>query len=124
MKSRALPIRSTNRHHPRKRMIQYSEASPFNLKAAVYWIPAFAGMTMEDVADKLLNENPATAAGCARWADGGFSGPGGPGAGGGRHAAARSAPDRPARRVFGGARHWPARRDHASDRTIAGRPDG
>src|SRR6266571_8742961 len=54
-----------------------------------------------------LNENPLKAAGCARCADGGFSGLGCRGARAGRHAAVRSAPDRPARRVFAGACHWP-----------------
>jgi hypothetical protein len=48
-----------------------------------------------------LNESPLTAAGCARCADGGSSGPDCPGAGGDRHAAARSVPGRPAWRVFG-----------------------
>src|SRR6266700_2353004 len=68
-----------------------------------------------------LNENPLKAAGYARCADGGFSGLGCRGARAGRHAAVRSAPGRPARRVFAGARHWPGQPDHASDRTIAGR---
>jgi hypothetical protein len=39
------------RHHPRKRVIQYSrevnipEKSIMNREAAAYWMPAFAGMT-------------------------------------------------------------------------------
>ena len=33
------------RHRPRRRTIQYSEASVGSRKVAAYWIPAFAGMT-------------------------------------------------------------------------------
>jgi hypothetical protein len=35
----------TSRHHPRKRVIQYSREADDNREAAAYWIPAFAGMT-------------------------------------------------------------------------------
>jgi len=31
-------------------MIRYSGAPVINCEAAAYWIPAFAGMTIEDVA--------------------------------------------------------------------------
>jgi hypothetical protein len=37
--------RILRRHHPRKRMIQYSETSVMGSRVAAYWIPAFAGMT-------------------------------------------------------------------------------
>ncbi len=47
------------------------------------------------------NENPASAAGCARCGDGGSSGPDCPDAGEDRHAAVRSAPGQPARHVSG-----------------------
>jgi hypothetical protein len=33
------------RHHPRRRMIQYSAASTYFRDGAEYWMPAFAGMT-------------------------------------------------------------------------------
>jgi hypothetical protein len=33
------------RHHPRKRMIQYSAMFLVNREFAAYWMPAFAGMT-------------------------------------------------------------------------------
>jgi hypothetical protein len=33
-------------HHPRKRVIQYSLTSVSHSKAAAYWMPAFAGMTV------------------------------------------------------------------------------
>src|ERR1700722_10875412 len=116
--------RVTNRHHPRKRMIQYCTALDIYTNAGDYWIPAFAGMTVAYVARaQLLNENPATAAGCVHCVDDGFSGPDCRGAGAGRHAAVRSAPGRPAWHVSGGTRHWPDSSDHGSDRTVAGRPD-
>jgi hypothetical protein len=31
------------RHHSRKRMIQYTQTSVMNRKAAVYWMPRFRG---------------------------------------------------------------------------------
>jgi hypothetical protein len=34
-----------NRHHPRMRMIQYSETLVINRGGAAYWMPAFAGLT-------------------------------------------------------------------------------
>jgi hypothetical protein len=34
------------RHHPRKRMIQYSATPKFYAAVAEYWMPAFAGMTV------------------------------------------------------------------------------
>ena len=34
-----------DRHHPRTRMIQYSEAPMIDYGGAAYWMPAFAGMT-------------------------------------------------------------------------------
>jgi hypothetical protein len=37
--------RILRRHHPRKRMIQYSATSVMGSRVAAYWIPAFAGMT-------------------------------------------------------------------------------
>ncbi len=37
--------RILRRHHPRKRMVQYSATSGMGSRVAAYWIPAFAGMT-------------------------------------------------------------------------------
>jgi hypothetical protein len=36
----------TQRHHPRKRMIQYAAAPIFYAIGSEYWMPAFAGMTL------------------------------------------------------------------------------
>src|SRR5665213_907176 len=82
-----------------------------------------AGTSPAKTNSGLFNENPATAAISARCADGGFSAPDCQGADAGRHAAVRSAPGRPALHVCDERRHWPDSSSHASDRTIAGRPD-